>query len=140
MLNAKQIELIQDSFAKLVPRATILAQDFYARLFELRPDFQELFPHNMDDQRSKLVVALATIVQNLHKLDAAIEDVRNLGKRHVGYGVADRDYEPVGAALIYALHKNLDGIWDDELQVAWIVAFQSVSGAMIEAANEVRAA
>jgi len=124
MLNAKQIELIQDSFAKLVPRATILAQDFYARLFELRPDFQELFPHNMDDQRSKLVVALATIVQNLHKLDAAIEDVRNLGKRHVGYGV----------------HKNLDGIWDDELQVAWIVAFQSVSGAMIEAANEVRAA
>jgi len=140
MVNAKQIELIQDSFAKLVPRAAILAQDFYERLFELRPNFREMFPEDMDDQRSKLVVTLATVVQSLHDLNGVIEEVRNLGKRHVAYSVADGDYEPVGAALIYALHRNLDEIWCDELQVAWIVAYQTLSGAMIEAANEVRAA
>jgi len=112
MLTNAQIELIQDSFAKVVPRAAAVATLFYDRLFEIRPDFRPLFPEDMETQRGKLVVTLATVVQSLHQLDDVIDEVRNLGKRHVGYRVSNEDYEPVGAALLWTLEQGLGSDWN----------------------------
>lgn len=140
MLNQDKIEQVQDSFAKLVPRSAILALDFYEKLFELRPDFRALFPENMETQRSKLVVTLATVIQSLHEIDTVIEEVRKLGQRHVGYKVKAEDYDPVGEALIFALQKNLGSTWSDDLQEAWVTAYQTLSNVMIEAASAIKAA
>lgn len=140
MLDAEKIELVQDSFAKLVPRAAVLAIEFYDRLFELRPDYRGMFPEDMETQRSKLVVTLATVVQSLHALDDVIEEVRKLGQRHVGYKVEPEDYAPVGEALIYALKRGLGDDWNDALQDAWIAAYTTLSDEMIKAGEAIKAA
>ncbi len=140
MITPTQIELVQDSFAIVVPRAAVIARMFYDRLFEIRPDFRVMFPTDMETQRSKLVVTLATVVQSLHQLDDIIEDVRKLGQRHVAYDVADEDYLPVGEALIWTLEAGLGDAWNEEVKDAWIAAYTLLSNAMTEAAAEIRAA
>lgn len=140
MVTEAQIEIVQDSFAKVVPIAGPASIMFYDRLFEVRPDFRDLFPESMEDQRGKLMSTLATVVQGLHEVDEIIVAVRALGRRHVGYNVKDADYGPVGEALLWTLEQGLGAAWTDDVKEAWIAAYTMLSEQMIDAANEVRAA
>lgn len=140
MITEKQIEMVQDSFTLVVPRAGPVSIMFYDRLFELRPDFRDLFPDDMEDQRGKLISTLATVVQGLHQVDEIIGAVRALGQRHVGYNVKDDDYGPVGEALLWTLEQGLGAAWTDEVKDAWVSAYTLLTEQMIDAASEVRAA
>ena len=140
MLTPRQVELIQDSFVHVVPISDVAARIFYDRLFELRPEFRRMFPSDMEMQRGKLMTTLAAVVQSLHDLPAIVPAVQDLGRRHVDYGVADEDYEPVGAALLYTLERGLGELWVAELAEAWGAAYTVLSNTMIAAAAEKRAA
>ena len=140
MVTEAQIEIVQDSFTKVVPIAGPASIMFYDRLFELRPDYRGLFPEDMEEQRGKLISTLATVVQGLHQVDEIIGAVRALGQRHVGYNVKDEDYGTVGEALLWTLEQGLGAAWTDEVKGAWVAAYTLLSEQMIDAANEVRAA
>ncbi len=140
MLTDKQIELVQSSFGLVVPKAQPVSIMFYDRLFELRPDFRAMFPEDMEQQRGKLITTLATVVQGLHQIEDIIEAVRALGRRHVGYKVADDDYAPVGDALLWTLEQGLGAAWTPEVKEAWTTAYTILSDQMIAAAQELRAA
>jgi hemoglobin-like flavoprotein len=64
--------------------------------------------------------------------------LKNLGARHVGYGVQDRHYDTVGTALIWTLQKGLGEAFTDELCEAWLTAYQLLSSVMQQGAREAR--
>lgn len=140
MLSNKQILIIQNGFASVVPISDAVARLFYDKLFELRPDFRKLFAPDMASQRSKLVTTLAAVIQTLDRIEELIPEIHALGKRHVGYGTEDEDYEPVGQALLWTLEKALGAKWDAEAAEAWATAYGMIAQVMKEGAAEIQAA
>jgi hemoglobin-like flavoprotein len=104
------VQLVQDSFKKIVPIAATAADLFYDRLFTIEPELRSLFPQNLSQQKNKLMQMLATAVTNLHQMEKILPAVQALGRRHVDYGVTDIHYEIVGEALVWTLEQGL-GVW-----------------------------
>ncbi len=139
-MTPDQVKLVQDSFAKVVPIADQAADLFYDRLFAIAPDVRALFPENLKPQKSKLMQMLATAVTNLHQVEKIIPAVQDLGKRHVGYGVSDAHYEPVGAALLWTLEQGLGPAFTPETREAWTATYGVVTAVMKEGAASAPAA
>jgi hemoglobin-like flavoprotein len=133
-ITPAQIELIQQSFARLAPISGKAAELFYDRLFEIAPEVKPLFRGGMTEQGRKLMATLALVVNGLNKLDAILPAASVLGKRHVGYGVKAVHYATVGAALLWTLEKGLGPSWTPELGAAWTLAYTTLSGFMIREA------
>ena len=135
-MTPHQIKLVQNSFAQVAPIATIAADLFYGRLFEVAPQLRRMFPQDMVQQKMKLMTMLGVVVNGLTKIDALLPAVRALGKRHAAYGVYDEHYAPVGAALLWTLEQGLGFDFTPEVQDAWATAYGLLSSAMIAATSE----
>ena len=133
-MTPDQIDLVQSSFAKVVPIADAAAELFYGRLFEIAPEVKSLFRNDMREQGRKLMTTLGIIVGSLKNLDAVLPAAKALAVKHVGYGVTAAHYEPVGAALIWTLEKGLGEDFTLEARNAWTSTYRALSGAMIAAA------
>lgn len=132
-MTPQQIELVQTSFKKVVPIAGTAANLFYDRLFEIAPQTRALFPADLTEQKKKLMTMLGTAVTNLHKLDTILPAVKDLGKRHKGYGVTTDQYAPVGAALLWTLERGLGPDFTPDTKAAWTEAYTALSGVMANA-------
>jgi hemoglobin-like flavoprotein len=100
MLTLTQKTLVQESFAAVAPIADDVAALFYRRLFDLDPSLRQMFRGDMSEQRKKLMQMLTAAVKGLDRLEQLVPVVQDLGRRHSTYGVVDRHYETVGAALL----------------------------------------
>jgi nitric oxide dioxygenase len=134
-MTPRQIEIVKLSFSKIMPFKDQAAELFYCRLFELDPSLRLMFRSDLTEQKQKLMVALALVVTNLEKMDSLLPAVRELGRRHKTYGVRNRHYEVVGAALLWTLEIGLGTGWSSELAEAWKQAYGRVAQAMIEGAQ-----
>ena len=134
-MTPTQITLVRDSFAKLTPSHEAVAARFYENLFEIDPSTRKMFTGDMRTQGIKLIVALATVIRALDNLGPVLETVRELGRRHVKYGVEERHYASVGQALLATLNEGFGAAFDGELRAAWTAAYAAVSGTMIDAAR-----
>lgn len=133
-LTPHQIELVQESFAKVVPISDTAAALFYGRLFEIAPEVKPLFKGDMSLQGAKLMATLGLVVAGLNDLSKIVPAAQSLARKHVGYGVKDEHYAPVGAALIWTLEQGLGPDFTPETKAAWIEAFAILSSVMIAAA------
>jgi hemoglobin-like flavoprotein len=130
-------QLVQDSFRQQVqPIADAAASLFYARLFELDPSLRALFKTDPAVQRRALMSMLATAIVGLDHLDTLVPVVEKLGRRHVGYGVQDQNYETVGQALLEALQEGLGESFTPEIRGAWAEAYGLLAGVMREASKQ----
>jgi len=129
-----QIQLVQSSFAKVLPIAEPAAATFYARLFELAPPVRALFKGDMVEQGRKLMAMLRTVVNLLDKPDVLVPAAQRLAERHVGYGAQPAHYAVVGEALIDTLAKGLGDAFTPETRAAWLAAYGTLSSVMIAAA------
>ena len=133
-MTPQQINLVQSSFAKVVPIADTAAALFYGRLFELAPGVKPLFHGDMAEQGRKLMMTLGVVVNGLKNLDAIVPVAQALAAKHVGYGVKARDYAPVGEALLWTLQQGLGEAYTAEVAAAWTTAYTTLSSVMIAAA------
>jgi hemoglobin-like flavoprotein len=133
-MNPTQVKLVQESFAKVVPISETAAVLFYDRLFEIAPSVKAMFPADMTEQRKKLMVMLAAVVNGLASLESILPAASALAKRHVAYGAKPEHYPVVGSALLWTLEKGLGGAWTSELADAWTAAYGTLSGFMISEA------
>jgi hemoglobin-like flavoprotein len=133
-MTPEQVAMVQESFKKVVPIAGTAADLFYDRLFTIAPDVRPLFPDDLKEQKKKLIAMLATAVTNLHQAEKIIPAVQELGKRHVGYGVTAKHYEPVGAALLWTLEQGLGADFTPPLKEAWTETYVTLAGVMQNAA------
>ncbi|HEX6098909.1 MAG TPA: globin family protein [Thermoanaerobaculia bacterium] len=138
-MNSKQIELVQSSFAEVLPIAETAASLFYGRLFELDPSLRPMFRGDLKEQGKKLMDMIAVVVVNLRKLDSILSGVRALGARHAGYGVQDEHYDTVGAALLWTLEQGLGELFTHEVRDAWATAYTLLATTMKDAASEAAA-
>ena len=133
-MTPEQIELVQSSWAKVKPISDKAAELFYGKLFELNPDYKALFPSDMVEQGRKLMAMINTAVNSLNNLEAVVPAVEEMGKRHVGYGVKDEDYDVVGEALLWTLGAGLGDDFTDEVKDAWTETYVVLSTTMKNAA------
>ncbi len=127
---------MQDSFAKVAPISAKAAELFYGRLFEIAPQVRAMFPDDMTEQRKKLMVTLAIVVQGLNNLDTILPAASALAKRHVSYGAEAAHYPVVGQALLWTLEQGLGPSWTPEVAAAWTSAYTTLSEFMISEAHE----
>ena len=133
-MTPEQIELVQSSWEKVKPISEKAAELFYGKLFELNPDYKALFPSDMVEQGRKLMAMINTAVNSLNNLEAVVPAVEEMGKRHVGYGVKDEDYDVVGEALLWTLGAGLGDDFTDEVKEAWTETYIVLSTTMKNAA------
>jgi nitric oxide dioxygenase len=133
-MTPDQVELVQQSFSKVVPIADQAAILFYDRLFEIAPQVKAMFPADITEQRKKLIAMLAAVVNGLGDLPSILPAASALAKRHVAYGAKAAHYPVVGAALLWTLEKGLGEAWTPDVAAAWTTAYGTLSGFMISEA------
>ena len=139
-MNPTQINLVQESFAKVAPISEQAAAIFYDRLFEVAPTVKAMFPADLKEQRKKLMATLAVVVNGLSNLESVLPAASALAKRHVSYGARPEHYPVVGGALLWTLEKGLGEAWTVDVADAWTAAYGTLSGYMISEAYGAQAA
>lgn len=125
-----QIEVVEESFQQIAPRAAEVVTRFYEILFETDPRLRALFKGDMEAQKQHLIAALVTIVQNLRDPAALGAYLQALGQRHVGYGVTSIDYGTVGKSLLAAMSQTLKDQWNPQWTEQWSQAYGAVASLM----------
>jgi hemoglobin-like flavoprotein len=106
-MTPQQIDLVQQTFAQVKPIAATAAALFYDRLFAMDPSLRGMFRGgDMAKQGQMLMSMIGAAVAGLRDLDKLAPVVRQLGARHVGYGVKDEHYATVGGALLWTLDSG----------------------------------
>ena len=128
------VALIRSSFAVVAPQAEEVARHFYATLFSRAPLTRDLFPVNMEVQRSRLLRALVHVVQMVDRPDELVPFLEQLGRDHRKFGVLAEHYDAVGAALISAVAEFAGQAWTPRVARAWTESYGAVARAMRTAA------
>lgn len=128
------VRLIRESWAVAEPHTEDIARFFYSMLFALAPSTRDMFPINMEVQRSRLMRAIVHFVQMVDRPDDLIPFLRQLGRDHRKFGVVANHYEAVGTALLAALKKQLGDVWTPQVEMAWAEAYTIMARSMQEAA------
>jgi len=137
-MTPRQIDLIRTSWSAVEPISDAAARLFYDRLFESDPAIKRLFAKtDMQAQRGILMQTLALLVSSLDDFERVVPVLEALGRVHAGYGVRQRHYDTVEAALLWALDRGLGEAFDDETADAWATAYSAVASVMIETAADV---
>jgi hemoglobin-like flavoprotein len=131
-MTADKKKLVQQTFAQVVPIADQAAALFYGRLFELDPALRPLFKGDLGQQGKKLMQTLEYCVGKLDNLDEIAPAVKDLGRKHAGYGVKESSFQTVGAALLWTLDKGLGAAFTPEVKAAWTEVYGILSATMIE--------
>jgi len=135
-MTPDQIALVRQSFAKVLPIRDAAAALFYDRLFTLDPSTRPMFRGDLKSQGAKLMAAIGAVVRSLDRIDTMLPTIRDLARRHVGYGVRNEHYAAVGSALLWTLEQGLGADFTPEVRDAWATAYGMLSAAMIEAASD----
>ena len=133
-MKPEEINLVQSTWAQVVPIKEQAAELFYGRLFALDPSLEPLFKGDMKAQGQKLMAMIGTAVGGLTQPETIVPALRDLGRRHVGYGVQAQHYDTVGAALLWTLETGLGPAFTPETRQAWAQTYDLVAGVMKEAA------
>lgn len=134
-MTPSEQDLLRDSFAQVAFMPDVAGALFYERLFELRPDLRPLFRHDMRVQSMKLMEMLGVVIENLSGSDHLAPALRDMGRRHVEYGVADADYGVVGEALLWMLEQVLGEEFSPELRAAWAECYGELAREMLAGAR-----
>ena len=122
-LTPRQIQLVQDTWAKVLPTADAAAEMFYSKLFSLDPTLSVLFIGDMKSQGRKFMAMIDMAVKGLATLGEIIPAAQDLGRRHASYGVLPADYRTVATALLWALEQGLGDAYTPEVKGAWVAAY-----------------
>ena len=133
-MTPHQIQLVQTSWEKCVPIADQAAALFYGKLFELDPAVKPLFTSDIKEQGKKLMTMITVAVRGLRYLEKLVPAVRDLGKRHIAYGVQNQHYATVGSALLWTLGQGLGEEFTPEVKEAWATVYGVLAATMQEGA------
>lgn len=131
-----QIEVLEQSFTEIKPRANEFVASFYDNLLTANPEAKPLFEHtNMASQKKMLLSSLVMVVENLRNPDVLDKSLRGLGARHVKYGALPEHYPLVGGALLTTFQQYLGDKWTPQVKEAWVDAYGAISGIMLDGAD-----
>lgn len=85
-----------------------------------------------------LMSVLGSAVRGLSNPAPLVPVLKDMGRRHVAYGVRDEHYPTVGNALLWTLEQGLGADFTPEVGIAWAEAYGLLSGLMLEGARELK--
>jgi hemoglobin-like flavoprotein len=138
-MTPRQIDLVQQTFSQVKPIASAAAGMFYARLFQLDPSLRSMFRSDMGQQGQMLMGMIGAAVGGLRNLESLSPVVRQLGARHIKYGVRAEHYDTVGVALLWTLEQGLGDDFTKEVRDAWAAAYGLLAEVMQLGAMEAQA-
>lgn len=134
-MNTEQQRLLQESWRNLSPQREAWVNDFYSRLFAAHPEMQPMFSTDPGDQGRKLIISINIAVSQLGRLDQVRHSLRELGRRHIDYGVAKEHYQPFIDILLESMAATLGAqAFTREVEMAWRAAFNTIVGEMLAGA------
>jgi NAD(P)H-flavin reductase/hemoglobin-like flavoprotein len=128
------VRVVRESWALVEAQQDDVAQFFYGMLFSLAPGTRDLFPVNMQTQRSRVMRAIVHLVQMIDRPDELMPFLRQLGRDHRKFGVVAAQYESVGTALLSAIKRYAGSNWTPTVERAWAEAYTIMARTMLEAA------
>jgi hemoglobin-like flavoprotein len=134
-MQAQQIQLVRASFAAVRLTVSQPGALFYDNLFAVDPSLRNLFHGGMAQQGERLMTMIGSALDLLDRPAILLPVLRQLGARHVGYGVKEHHYEAVGSALIRTLEQGLGIAFTDDVRAAWVELYGVISSTMIDAAQ-----
>lgn len=139
-MQAEQVTLVQKTFEQVAPIADTAADLFYNRLFEIDPPIRALFTGDMKNQGRMVMTMIGLAVNGLSRPASLVPLLRDLGRRHVAYGVVESDYDTVADALLWTLAKGLGERFTSDVREAWTEAYGLIARAMKEGARDAQGA
>lgn len=131
-MTSAQSGLVRDSFDQVRHLATPITMLFYGRLFDLDPDLRRLFHTEIPEQSKKLAAMLTMLVDSLDCFEKIAPELRELGRRHVAYGVRPENYRTLTAALLWAFSQALQPEFTPEVREAWAEVIEAVNSEMLK--------
>ena len=130
------VELLEQSFELVKPKADEFVGSFYNNLFTDYPAAKPLFEHSdMAKQQQMLKGALVMVIENLRKPEVLSKALKGMGARHVKYGALPEHYPLVGNSLLKTLEQYAGDAWTSDLQEAWAGAYGAITELMLEGAD-----
>lgn len=130
-MTPEHIRLVQESFALFRSDLEQFADVLYMELFNRFPEIQYMFRGDRRDQGRKLGTMLDTIVDALDWIDDIKPILWNLGRRHLTYGVREKDYRVFGEVLMWTVEKFLYTAFTPEVEEAWRAFYAHISEIMV---------
>ncbi|WP_299999750.1 NO-inducible flavohemoprotein [uncultured Cedecea sp.] len=135
MLTSKQKELVKATVPVLKESGAALTDYFYKRMLGNNPDLKETF--NLGHQRSgaqarALAGAVLAYAENIDDPSVLAPAVELICHKHVSLNIQAPDYAIVGENLLHSISEVLSIPMDDELIVAWGIAYQQLADLFIE--------
>ena len=123
--------LLQSTIGVLMQHQQRFTQDLYRRLFALAPAAKQLFHGDMDNQGRMLAHMMQFLVHALSRPDFMTLGLRDLGRRHDGYGVT-ADFYPQRFAEAFL--ESARGVLRDrhtaQVEKAWADTLDMIIDAM----------
>ena len=114
---------------------------FFKRLFETAPEAIELFSFKKEDNlyespklkahALKVMTTVGVAVSMLNDVPKLLPVLRDLGQKHIKYGVTPGHYDIVGRALLETLALGLGDAFTPALKAAWTELYGIVATTMI---------
>jgi hemoglobin-like flavoprotein len=132
-MTPEQVHIVQTTWRSVLPVGGTFAELFYGRLLALDPELKKLFRDDPGEQGRNLTAMLSVAAANIGKPERISVALRQLGKRHVAYGVQRKDFANFEDALLFALEHALIDVFTPEVKAAWRAAYLLLSSTMLEA-------
>lgn len=127
------VKILQETFARIKLRSTEFSSRFYKNLFTDYPELRPLFTYtSMETQEKKLMIALVSVINNLRNLSYLESILKDMGEKHVGYGVVQSYYPMVGATLLKTLESFLGLEWTPQVKQAWEDGYEAIANLMMQ--------
>jgi NAD(P)H-flavin reductase/hemoglobin-like flavoprotein len=128
--------ILKESWALVEEDQDRMASYFYARMFVSNPQLRDMFPIQMDVQRSRLLGAIVDAIQHFDDPVRIDEYLRSLGRDHRKFHVEPKHYTEVKAALLEALRTYGGQRWNLVYEQAWSDVYDRIAEAMMAGARD----
>ncbi len=134
-MTPQEIAIVQRTYRTLEPHSGLFAQALYDRLFSDNPNVSLMFEKSIEEQSMQFRVMLFTAVNGISRSEELKPALRNLGQRHVSYGVRPGDFIAFESALLWALERFLGDDFTPEVRHAWKAFYGFICSSMLEGVN-----
>ena len=129
-MTEREKQIVSESFPLIKEIAIPVSLLFYGRLFDVDQSLRQLFRIDIKEQSKKLIAMLDAIVESIDDWERIAPILRDLGQRHVAYGVKEQDYNTLCSALVWAFGQALQPGFDNEVRAAWTAVIRAVNEQM----------
>ncbi|EEB14769.1 Globin D, coelomic, putative [Pediculus humanus corporis] len=150
-LTTREKELLIETWKELEENIAKVGVITFVSLFETHPDVQESFMSfsgvDIEDLKHskqlrahalRVMAFVQKAVARLHEPEKLETLLKELGRKHVGYGAKQKYVELVGPQFILAIKPSLEKQWDEELDDAWTHLFKIIEFVMVSSMDDDR--